>query len=286
MDWYIGTEWKDEKRGLSKKVLSLEFADMAKPMAASTVLFSVNNKCANLEDRPSKYLGGEESLTFPQQHTLEMGTATTPVDCYVEMLLQQFMPGETAACSITSKTGERIEFDLKLDLIVKNPQVHKLNAAEIYELALRFKESGVAMFKSYPKFAFDYFARAAKLLITYKPFDQLTKKSNGINGTTVEALFVQLQTNLAACMLQEERYEHVIYHTEFVERAESPTEKSVYRRALAYYHMKEFAKAQATIERVHDYEEKREFSKLRDKIAASWKDSMAHYKEVVQRMFS
>ncbi|EDW34042.1 GL22032 [Drosophila persimilis] len=286
MDWYIGTEWKDEKRGLSKKVLSLEFADMAKPMAASTVLFSVNNKCANLEDRPSKYLGGEESLTFPQQHTLEMGTATTPVDCYVEMLLQQFMPGETAACSITSKTGERIEFDLKLDLIVKNPQVHKLNAAEIYELALRFKESGVAMFKSYPKFAFDYFARAAKLLITYKPFDQLTKKSNGINGTTVEALFVQLQTNLAACMLQEERYEHVIYHTEFVERAESPTEKSVYRRALAYYHMKEFAKAQATIERVHDYEEKREFSKLRDKIAASWKDSKAHYKEVVQRMFS
>jgi len=286
MDWYVGTEWEDKSRGLTKKVLALQFTKMEKPTTVSTVEFSVNKKTANLGERPSKYLASDESSTYSQQHILEMGTSLTAVDCYLELLLQQFVPGETAACSITSKTGERIEFELKLEKIVKNTEVEKLDAAQVYEVALRLKESGVATFKTFPKFAFDYFVRAAKLLITYKPFDQLTKKENGINGQTVETLFIQIQTNLAACLLQEKRYEHVIYHTQFVETEESPSEKSIYRRALAYYHLKEFAKAQATIERMPNYEEKREFSKLRDNIAASWKDSNAHYKEVVQRMFS
>ncbi|XP_016954337.1 uncharacterized protein LOC108027409 [Drosophila biarmipes] len=287
MEWYVGTEWKDRSRGLAKKVLALQFTKMEKPTTVSTVEFSVIKKTANLGERPSKYLASDESSEYPQKHLLEMGTSLTAVDCYLELLLQQFVPGETAACSIQSKTGERrIEFELKLERIVKNAQVEKLDAAGIYEVALRLKESGVATFKTFPKFAFDYFVRAAKLLITYKPFDQLTKKENGIDSQTVETLFIQIQTNLAACLLQEKRYEHVIYHTQFVETEESPSEKSIYRRALAYYHLKEFAKAQATIERVPNYEEKREFSKLRDNIAASWKDSKAHYKEVVQRMFS
>ncbi|KMZ02256.1 peptidyl-prolyl cis-trans isomerase CPR6 [Drosophila simulans] len=286
MDWYVGTEWEDKNRGLAKKVIGLQFTEMDKPTIISTVEFSVNKKAANLGGRPSKYLASDKATTYPQKHSLEMGTSLTAVDCYLELLLQQFVPGETAACSITTKTGERIEFELKLEKIVKNTQVEKLSAAEIYELALRLKESGVATFKTFPKFAFDYFVRAAKLLITYKPFDKLNKKTNGINGPAVEALFIQIQTNLAACLLQEKRYEHVIYHTQFVETEESPSEKSIYRRALAYYHLKEFAKAQATIERMPNYEEKREFSKLRDNIAASWKDSNAHYKEVVQRMFS
>ncbi|XP_037730342.1 peptidyl-prolyl cis-trans isomerase D [Drosophila subpulchrella] len=286
MDWYVGTEWEDKSRGLTKKVLALQFTKMEKPTTVSTVEFSVIKKTANLGERPSKYLASDESSTYPQQHILEMGTSLTAVDCYVELLLQQFVPGETAACSITSKTGERIEFELKLEKIVKNTQVEKLDAAQVYEVALRLKESGVATFKTFPKFAFDYFVRAAKLLITYKPFEQLTKKENGINGQEVETLFIQIQTNLAACLLQEKRYEHVIYHTQFVETEDNPSEKSIYRRALAYYHLKEFAKAQATIERMPNYEEKREFSKLRDNIAASWKDSNAHYKEVVQRMFS
>ncbi|XP_017074726.1 peptidyl-prolyl cis-trans isomerase CPR6 [Drosophila eugracilis] len=286
MDWYVGTEWEDKSRGLAKRVISLQFTEMEKPTTNSTVEFSVSKKSANLGERPSKYLVSDESTTYPQKHTLEMGSSLTAVDCYLELLLQQFVPGETSACSITSKTGEHIEFELKLERIVKNTQVEKLDAAGIFEVALRLKESGVATFKTFPKFAFDYFARAAKLLITYKPFDQLTKKENGISGQEVETLFIQIQTNLAACLLQEKRYEHVIYHTQFVEMEKSPSEKSIYRRALAYYHMKEFAKAQATIERLPNYEEKREFSKLRDNIATSWKDSNAHYKEVVQRMFS
>lgn len=286
MEWYVGTEWEDKCRGLTKKVLAFQLEEMEKPTMCSTVQFSVNKKCANLGERPSKYLSSDESSSYPQQHSLEMGRAVSPVDCYLEILLQQFLPGETAACSILTKNGDRIDFELRLEKIVKNTQVEKLNAAGIYDLALRLKESGVATYKSYPKFAFDYFVRAAKLLITYKPFDKLTKKENGINGSAVEELFVQIQTNLAACLLLEKRYEHVIYHTQFVETAESPSEKSIYRRAVAYYHLKEFAKAQATIERVPNYEEKREFSKLRDNIAASWKESNTHYKEVVQRMFS
>lgn len=282
MDWYVGTEWNDTARGLHKKVLSLEFQKIEKPFTVSTVLFSVNKPCMSLGPRPSKYLGSSEI----QEHTLEMGTAVTPIDCYLELLLQQFMPGETSACSIATKTGERLEFELKLERIISNKQVEKLSAAEIYNLALSYKENGVAMFKEHPKFACDYFSRAAKLLITYKPFDKLDKKTNGIDGSQLQILFVQIQTNLAACFLLEKRYEHVIYQTQFVEEQEEPSEKSIYRRALAYYYLKEFEKAQQLIERVPNYEDKREFSKLRDNIAASWKNSNANYKQVVQRMFS
>jgi len=282
MNWYIGKEWTDSTRGLHKKVLSLQFQNLEKPFANSTVVFQVNKPCESLGDRPSKYLGKNEI----QQHTMELGTALTPIDCYLELLLQQFLPGETSACSIETKTGDRLNVELKLERIISNTQVEKLNAGEIYKLALRYKENGVSMFKTFPKFAFDYFARAAKLLISYKPFDKLDKQENGIDGSDVETLFVQIQTNLAACLLQEKRYEHVIYHTEFVETQSNPSEKSIYRRALAFYNLKEFEKAQQTIERVPNYEEKREFAKLRDNIAASWKNSNANYKQVVQRMFS
>ncbi|XP_068153922.1 protein Bride of doubletime [Drosophila tropicalis] len=280
MQWYVDSKWEDPTRGLTKKVLGLEFSVMEKPLLVSKVEFKVN-KCENLGSRPSKYLNDLSSA-----QCLEMGTAVTPVDYYIEILLQQFLPGETSACCISTKSGEKINLELKLEKIITNTQVEKLNAAEIHNLALGYKECGVQMFKAYPKFAFDYFSRAAKLLITYKPFDKLTLKSNGINGSDLEALFVQVQTNLAACMLREQRYEHVIYHTEFVETAENPSEKSIYRRALAYYHLKEFAKAQSMVERMPKWEEKKEFVKLRDNIVSSWKDCNAHYKEVVQRMFS
>jgi len=125
MDWYVGTEWEDKSRGLTKKVLALQFTKMEKPTTVSTVEFSVNKKTANWGERPSKYLASDESSTYPQKHIMEMGTSLTAVDCYVELLLQQFVLGETAACSITSKTGERIEFELKLEKIVKNTQVEK-----------------------------------------------------------------------------------------------------------------------------------------------------------------
>lgn len=282
MDWYIGKEWSDATRGLHKKVLSLEFQAVEKPLSESSVVFTITKPCKDLGGRPSKYLDTETRT----EQTMLIGTAVTPIDCYLEILLQQFLPGETSACSIKSKSGEQLEFELKLERITENTQVDKLNAADLYKLALRYKENGVVMFKTFPKFAFDYFTRAAKLLITYKPFDKLNKKTNGIEGSELETLFVQIQTNLAACLLQEKRYEHVVYHTEFVETMENPSEKSIYRRALAFYNLKEFEKAQKMIERVPNYEEKREFSKLRDNIASSWKNSNASYKQVVQRMFS
>lgn len=282
MDWYIGEEWNDVGRGLHKKVLSLQFQNLEKPLANSTVVFHINKPCENLGVRSSKYLERNEI----QEHTMEMGTALTPIDCYLELLLQQFLPGETSACSIETKSGERLNFELKLERITSNTQVVKLSAIEIYKLALRYKENGVFMFKMYPKFAFDYFSRSAKLLISFKPFDMLDKNENGIDGCDLETLFVQIQTNLAACLLQEKRYEHVIHHTDFVETLNNPSEKSIYRRAMAFYYLKEFEKAQQTIERVPNYEEKREFAKLRESIAASWKNSNANYKQVVQRMFS
>lgn len=90
---------------------------------------------------------------------------------------------------------------------------------------------------------------------------------------------------MAACLLNEKRYDDVVYQTNFVDTMNNPSEKSIYRRAMAYYHMNEFELAQKTIEKVADYKNKKDFVNLYHKILNSWKNSNAQFKGMVQKMF-
>lgn len=282
MSWYIGTEWSMPRKGLRKQVLSLEnFKYLDKPHLVSKVVIKVE-EVQNLNGRTSQYL---VDTLIGQEQLLELGTALTPVDCYVELLVRQLVVGERARCFIATKQ-EEIIFILTLISIKESKEIQKLNVAEMYALALRYKENGVAMFKEYPLFAHEYFARAAKCLISYKPHEGLTLSADGMSGEDMQKLFTQVQTNLAACLLNQKRYEDVLYQTKFVEEQPDATEKSIFRRATAFYHLKEFEKAKQTIERVPNYQEKKEFAKLLHRIQESWKSSNDHYKNLVQRMFS
>lgn len=281
MEWYVGTEWKLERKGLYKKVLALEFTKVEKPHQAAKVVINVE-KVENLKDRESQWLG-EKTLNTDQ--IMEMGTALTPIDCYLELLVQQMMLGETAECTIKTKGGEEIKIVLTLQEIKSTKGIQQLTVPEMYNLAMRYKENGVKMFKTYPIFAHEYFVKAAKCLISYKNFEGLTKKRDGVAGKDMQELFTQVQTNLAACLLNEKRYDDVIYQTNFVDKTNKPSEKSIYRRAMAYYHMHEFELAQKTIEKVPDYKDKKEFANLYEKVSVSWKNSNAQYKGMVQKMF-
>ncbi|CAD6991139.1 unnamed protein product [Ceratitis capitata] len=282
MSWYIGTEWKLPSKGLRKQVLSLDnYNQLVKPHLFSKVAIKIED-VENLNGRESRYLSNE---LLGQEQKVEMGSSLTPVDCYVELLVRQLVAGERARCYISTK-GEDITFILTLLKIHETKEIHKLNAAEIYALALRYKENGVAMFKQYPIFAHDYFARAAKVLISYKPFENLSASSDSVSGEAMKLLFTQIQTNLAACLLSEERFEDVIYQTKFVEEEANSTEKSVYRRAMAFYQLKEYEKAQKLIESIPNYQEKKEFFKLHQRLAESWKSSNEQYKNLVKRMFN
>ncbi|XP_037944577.1 peptidyl-prolyl cis-trans isomerase FKBP5 [Teleopsis dalmanni] len=288
MDWYIGTEWKLEKKGLKKKVIDLKFTELEKPNKVSKVIIKVA-KFGNLNDRPSLYLRADK---IDNSQELTMGTAITPVDYYLEMLVQQMVLGEKAHCFMRTASHKNddnedsdLNFIITLEEIISFKEFHKLDVKEMYNLAVQYKECGVKMFKEYPKFAHDYFSRAAKCLITYQPFEPLTADADGVDGEEMKALLIQIQTNLAACLLMEERYEDVIYLTQFVESVADPSEKSIYRRAVAFYNIKEFAKAQELIEKVPNYKEKKEFVKLQQNVKQSWTVSNNQYKDILKRMF-
>lgn len=281
MEWYVGTEWKLERKGLYKKVQALEFTKVEKPHQVAKVVINVE-KVENLKERESQWLG-EKTLNTDQ--IMEMGTALTPIDCYLELMVQQMMLGETAECTIKTKGGEKIKIVLTLQEIKSSKGIQQLTVPEMYNLALKYKENGVKMFKTYPIFAHEYFVKAAKCLISYKNFEGLTKKRDGVAGKDMQELFTQVQTNLAACLLNEKRYDDVIYQTNFVDKTNKPSEKSIYRRAMAYYHMHEFELAKKTIEKVDDFKDKKEFANLYQKVSDSWKNSNAQYKGMVQKMF-
>lgn len=282
MEWYVDTEWELKRKGLHKKCLALEFTKVEKPHQVSKVVINVK-KVVNLKDRESQWLNEN---TLDKDQIMEMGTALTPVDYYLEILVQQMMLGETAECIIKTKTtGEEIEIILTLQEIKESKEIQSLKVPEMYDLALKYKENGVKIFKKYPIFAHEYFAKAAKCLISYKNFEGLTKIRDGISGKDMQDLFIQVQTNLAACLLNEKRYDDVVYQTNFVDTMNSPSEKSIYRRAMAYYHKREFELAKSTIERVSDFKDKKEFANLYQRVSDSWKNSNIQYKDMVQKMF-
>lgn len=281
MDWYVGTEWNLERKGLCKKVLAHQFSKLEKPHVISKVTISIE-KVDNLNGRESVYLT-EDKLN--QDQCMEMGTALCPADYYLEMLVQQMLVGEKSLCTIKTKDETYISIIISLKSIQESKEIQKLTVPEMYNLALKYKENGVKIFKTYPVFAHEYFVRAAKCLISFKDFEGLTKKRDGMAGKDMHDLLIQVQTNIAACLLNAKRYDDVIYQTKFVDSQNTPSEKSVYRRAMAYYQMSEFDLAQKTMEKVPDFKNKKEFANLYQKTIDSKKSSDANYKGMVKKMF-
>lgn len=284
MDWIIGKEWSDPKKGLSKKVLALKFEKVQKPTALSICRVKIS-KVANLADRPSSYL--RQSNEFE----LIMGSAITPVDFYLEIILQNMLLGETCQAQIqTKKSGEPIEFEIFLSDLSQTKHLFQLSVKELYDLAQKYRSNGVEMFKMYPKFAHEYFSRAAKCLISFKPFDVLTEERNSMNGADLEALLRILQANLAACLLQDQRNEDVLYLTEFIDSLPADEikkwEKALYRRALAFYNIKDYEKVLTLLEKVENIKEKKEFLLLYNQTKQSSKREEEHYRSIVQRMFN
>ncbi|XP_055919078.1 uncharacterized protein LOC129951090 [Eupeodes corollae] len=283
MDWVIGKEWKDINKGLSKKVLALKFEKILKPTILSVCRVEIV-KISNLQDRPSFYLRRENEFE------LDMGSAVTPLDCYIEILVQNMLLGETSHCQIKTKKGEPIHFDITLSAISTTKYLFQLDVKEIYDLAQKYRSNGVEMFKTYPKFAHEYFTRAAKILTSFKPFDVLTKEANGIDGAEMKALLQILQTNIAACLLQDQRYEDVLFLTEFTNSMSADevknVEKALYRRAVAFYNLKAYHLVIQTLEKVDNVRDKKEFFSLYNRTKQNWKRDEDQYKTIVQRMFN
>uniref|UniRef100_A0A182MHJ5 Uncharacterized protein n=1 Tax=Anopheles culicifacies TaxID=139723 RepID=A0A182MHJ5_9DIPT len=215
-----------------------------------------------------------------------MGTALTPVDSYVEQLLQQMSMNEESKCTITDAQGNDITFTMKLLRIENQKYYYELTVAETLALAKRYKENGVTLFAKYPRFAHAYFNQAAKCLLSWAPIEQLDPAIEG--AATVEEMRSLLETlylNIAACLIKQDRYDEVLHVLRYTDHQEAPSVKATYRKALAQFKTKQFAEALATLERI-EYANSKECATLHKQIIQSRQQEDSKYNSMVKKMFA
>ncbi|XP_050087986.1 uncharacterized protein LOC126572603 [Anopheles aquasalis] len=215
-----------------------------------------------------------------------MGTAVTPVDCYVELLLQQMLPNEESKCTIHTKQHGDITFTMKLVRIEGQQYYYEQTATSTLELAKRYKVNGVLMYSKYPAFAQAYFNRAAKCLLSWSPIEQLDPAIEG-PGTIEEmqALLQTLQLNISACLIKENRFEEALHVLRFIDHQEKPSEKAIYRRALAQFRINQFNEAIATLEKIN-YAASKECDALYKQIVEKRQQETSKYSAMVKKMFA
>lgn len=300
-DWNtLAATWECPKKGLKKQIIDFKFKSMIKATEISKCLIEISD-IKNLNNRDSNYLTqSNDGKAF----WTELGTALTPVDRYIEIFLQQMFVGEKSLCSIETKQNPSlpIQFVIYLKDIEFINYLFRLNVKEMYNLALKFKENGVLMFKkNYIKFAHEYFCRSAKCLISFKPFDGLTKKIDGVTPKEMNDLLQTVQLNIAACLIKEnESYENVIFLTQFVDdnnqsynagsgnnsKVEVVSDKAIYRRAYAFYQIKMYDDAKRTLEKIPNYKENKQLLDLYNKIREDSIKEKDKYKQLVGKMFA
>lgn len=276
--------WTNDKKGLKKELISFKFKSVVKAndlSKCSVILSEVEGLQDHHETDILRKGNNVECL-------VELGRAITPIDCYVELFLKKMAIGEKSRCSITTKSGQVISFVLLMMHIDFDGYYYSKSLQEIVELAQLYKDNGVKMFKKYPLFAQEYFNRAAKLLITCLPFDTLAERELGKNGADPEQLqrlLENIQMNVAACLIKQQRYDEVLHVLEFAKRTENVPEKAIYRRALSCYHLGLLEEAKEILEQVNHHENK-EFNALHTNVMNGLKKSNENYSKMVKKMFS
>uniref|UniRef100_A0A182JPC4 FKBP_N_2 domain-containing protein n=1 Tax=Anopheles christyi TaxID=43041 RepID=A0A182JPC4_9DIPT len=268
-------------KGLRKERLSFQFTSMEKPSELSRCLVTICD-VSNVEALETSYLTGGSI----EERCITMGTALTPVDCYVELLLQQMLTNEESKCTISNAKGNDVTFTMKLLRIDRQKYYYELTVAETLELAKQYKENGVKMFPKYPLFAHAYFNQAAKCLLSWSPIDHLDPSIEGA-GTIEEmqSLLETLYLNIAACLIKQDRFEEVLHVLRYIDRQENPSPKATYRKALAQFKVKQFTEALATLERI-DYASSKECVVLHKQIIQSRQQEDSKYSSMVKKMFA
>lgn len=280
----VAEEWNDEKRGLRKELITFEYECVTKASDLSKCLVVISDVDGLRDNHDTEYLRCGNNT----EYLVTLGDACTPIDYYIEIFLKQMLTGETSRCTINSKSNASIKFVLKMIRIEFGGYFHAKSLADVVQIVQHYKENGVKMFKKYPLFAHEYFGRAAKLLISFLPFNTLKERDMDIGASSPEFLQELLETidmNLAACLIKEKRYDEALHVLEFTNRTESVPHKAIYRRATAHYHLGQWDEAKSILERIN-YKENKECNALYENVIAEWKLSNEKYSQMVKKMFA
>ncbi|XP_055523281.1 uncharacterized protein LOC129717420 [Wyeomyia smithii] len=191
---------------------------------------------------------------------------------------------ETSKCVITCK-AKSIQFIMKLLKIDNGGYYFEQTPEKLLSLARRYKENGVKMFSKHPLFAHRYFSRAAKCLLSCSPLEDLDPSREGVETIReMQSLLDTLYLNIAACLIKQNRFEEVLYVLEGQDQRETPSEKAVFRKALAQFHLKRFEQALETLGRI-DCSGSSECAALHERIKRAWREDSKQYNDMVKKMF-
>lgn len=276
--------WENTSLGLRKELITIEYRNIIKASELSSCLVTIKDiHCPS--ERDSDYL---KDVNVPKT-LIKLGYALTPIDWYIEKFLQVMLEGETSRCIIHSKSNTKeISFTIHLQSIDFGGYYHEQSLSKMLSLAKLYKENGVKMFKNHPvQFAHYYFTKAARCLLAflgYFDIEQRAKEEN-INLNELLLLKENIYTNIAACLLKQNRNNDIIDVLSFVNFTEDPPEKAVYRLAVAYLNTKEYEKACDVIKKLPNYAENKDLVALLNKVIQESKEGDAKYATMVKKMF-
>lgn len=262
-------------------------------MARATELSTVTVELDRIENLAAE-VDSKLLAEGPRTVEHEMGTATTPVDCYLEVIFKNMLIGEHSHCFVERKSGKVISFTVRMKGMTGRRHIHQLTLPELVGQAKRYKETAVETFKKYPRLAHDYFARAHKLITSWgqKDLAAWTMEADGVDGPEVQQLLRTIGHNISACLLLEKRYEETVMlldgmmsgeHGGETEK-EALFEKAMFRKAKALYELKRFQEAVNCLEKL-DYQSNPTLSAMHKTAQEQVRKENADYSSMVKKMF-
>ncbi|XP_019699067.1 70 kDa peptidyl-prolyl isomerase isoform X1 [Harpegnathos saltator] len=187
------------------------------------------------------------------EKVLVIGEACAEIDRKVERAIQMMNIYERSLVTIIMPSQSEVKsesvsvkFEITLTKCEWYKPIWEWSPEEKYEVALKYKEIAVKLFKS-SRFvdAFHKFSRACKILITLEPISDLELDKH--LEFNINNLRLTLYNNMARCQLNQKNFEHTVALCTKVLNKDKNNVKALYRRGVAYGSMKDNEKAVADL---------------------------------------
>ncbi|XP_076234193.1 tetratricopeptide repeat protein 9C [Calliopsis andreniformis] len=282
--------WESVDKIVRKDVI--EFGPFSKKptecASCEVVIANIHSPHVCVEDLKNKF--HSNILDNVTEKTLIIGEANCEIDRQIERALQMMMILEKSSITLhltLEGVDQPVEIRFEVTLVKVKPHkpMWEWTPEEKYAIALKYKETGVCLFKeSRWVDAFHKFSKACKILITLEPIPDLeldAKLESNINN-----LRLVLYNNMAGCQLNRKNYEHTISLCTKVLNKENNNVKALYRRGVAHGSLRDFEKAVADLMIVvtlepHNRAAKEQFLIYNVKL----QEATQKFEDMVRRMF-
>lgn len=283
--------WESADKVVKKDVLikSIEFSKKPTECASCEVVIeNIHVDNASVEDLKKTF--NSNILDGTIKKILIIGEANCEIDRQIERAIQMMMVFEKSLVTLTiSLEGIdqplTIKFEITLNKVQPYKPIWEWTPEEKYSIALKYKESGVCLFKeSRWVDAFHKFSKACKILITLEPISDLeldTKLESDINN-----LRLVLYNNMAGCQLNRKNYEYTIDLCTKILNKDGSNVKALYRRGVAHGNLRDLEKAVDDLKTVVTLEPQNRTAKEQYLLYnAKLQEANQKFEKMVRRMF-